>query len=200
MSGADAAGAAHEAAAGTAGRLLDAAIALGVREGAGALSLQAIATAAGTSKALLLYHFQEKAALLRLVRTRLDDHAAKRLLVASTAPDAMAAWRDLAREELGRGELALLAALALEPADDAERGPGDASPVRSARDEPATRLAVALLHSVGLAPRVPTRFVGRVLLRHLDGLAVASARRAFGAVELDAELDAFAIALLGLGR
>ncbi len=200
MSAADGAAAASTAAAANAGsaeRLLDAAIALGVREGAGALSLQAIGTAAGMSKALLLYHFRDKATVLRLVRERLDGRAASRLLLAATAADAMAAWRALAHDEVKRGELALFSALALEVATGAA---SNAATPRSQRDEPASRLAVAVLRSVGLTPRVPTRFLGRVLLRHLDGLAAAAAHRPFGAEEIEAELDAFALALLGLGR
>lgn len=178
-------------------RLLEAAIGLGVRHGTGALTLQAIATAAGTSKALLLYHFGEKATLLRAVRARVDRDATARLLAAVAAPDPMEAWRRLAREEVARRQLVLLAALALEC--EAGESP-EPDPGRGARDEPAARLATALLRSVGLSPRVPVRFLGRVLLRHLDGLAMAAAQVPFGAEELESELDAFAIALLGLGR
>ncbi len=168
--------------------------------------MQAIATTAGTSKALLLYHFGDKSGLLRAVRERLDRQAVARLVAGASSPDAMEAWRSLARDEVARGELALLAALALEPEARGPREHGvgrdahDARDVRDARDEPATRLATALLRSVGLAPRVPARFLGRVLLRHLDGLAVAAAQAPFSAEEIEAELDAFAIALLGLGR
>ena len=51
-----------------------------------------------------------------------------------------------------------------------------------------------------LESRVPAPLLGRLLVRHLDGLAVAAAHGRLSDAELDAELDTFALALLGLGR
>lgn len=171
---------------------------LGVRRGAGAMSLQGIATAAGVSKALVLYHFGDKRALLSAISTRLSTRAAARMDAAAAAPDAMLAWRALVRTELTTSELALLAALAQEPdAHAADQVPATA---RSRREDAATRLASAVMVTLGLEPRVPLPFLGRALVRHLDGLAVAAAHEPFGAGELEAELDTFALALLGFGR
>lgn len=179
-------------------RLVDAALRLGVREGAGALSLQRIATTAGVSKALLLYHFSGKAALLAELADRLARDAAARMLTAAMAPDALLAWRALAHTELERGELALLAALATEP--EAKVAGASSSAARSLREEAGTRLASAIMTSVRLECRVPPTYLGRLLVRHVDGIAVAAAHVPLGAGELEAELDTFAIALLGLGK
>ncbi len=177
-------------------RLTRAAIALGARDGAGALSLQAIARSAGVSKALLLYHFEQKAALLDAVVTTLARGSAERLAAAAVSRDPMDAWRVLAREEAMRGELALLSALGLET-DVTARVVLDG---RQGRESTATQLAVAVLSGVALLPRVPPAFLGRLLLRQLDGLCVAASRAGLPPEAVDAELDAFALALLALGR
>lgn len=179
-----------------AARLTEAAIALGAAEGVGALSLQAIARTAGVSKALLLYHFAGKAALLNAVVEALASASAQRLRQAATARDAMEAWRTLARREAKQGELALLAALSLELELEAET----LAPLRAVREAAATTLATALLAGVQLVPRVPAVMVGRLLLRQLDGLVVGATRDGLSAEALDAELDVAALALLALGR
>jgi hypothetical protein len=51
--------------------------------------------------------------------------------------------------------------------------------------------------------RIPIAFVGRVLLRELDGLVAASARALLEGPEerdLDAEQDAMLLTVLALGR
>jgi AcrR family transcriptional regulator len=182
----------------TAERLIEAAIGLGVRQGVSAMSLQGIASVAGVSKALVLYHFGDKRALLAVVTERLATRAAGRMNAAAAAPDAMLAWRALARAELGASELALLAGLAQEP--DAHAVGTVPVIARTAREEAATRLVTAIMKVLALEARVPTPFLGRALLRHLDGLAVASAHERLGTAELEAELDTFALALMGFGR
>jgi len=182
----------------TTDRLLEAAIRLGVERGGGALSLQGIATTAGVSKALLLYHFGDKTDLLLRVAERLGLRSAERLSAAVASGDPLSAWRELVRSELSSGHVALLAALGQ------ERGPSDPPPAvraaASAREDAAMRLAASILAAVDLEPRVPHRFIGRMLVRHLDGLAVAGAHIPFASAELEAELDTFTIALLGFGR
>jgi AcrR family transcriptional regulator len=180
----------------TAQRITRAAITLGAARGVGALSLQGIAQAAGVSKALLLYHFSGKAALLDAVLAALGQASTARLRAAAAAMDAMRAWRALARDEAIHGELVLLSALALEADVDA----GPMSAMRAEREGAATALATAILGGVQLTPRVPAAFIGRLLLRQLDGLAAAATRDGMPAEALEAELDAFALALLALGR
>lgn len=179
-----------------AARLTEAAITLGAAEGVGALSLQAIARTAGVSKALLLYHFAGKAALLQAAVEVLASASAHRLRQAATAADAMEAWRALARREARQGELALLAALSLE----LELEAAALAPLRAAREAAATTLATALLAGVQLQPRVPAVMIGRLLLRQLDGLVAGATRDGLSAEALDAELDVAALALLALGR
>ena len=177
-------------------RIVGAAITLGATNGVGAMSLQGIAAAAGVSKALLLYHFKGKAALRDAVVEALSLASSARLRTAADATDAMRAWRALMRDETVHGEIALLAALALE-ADVA------AEPLQRARTErevAAVALATAILGGLQLTPRVPPGFVGRLLLRQLDGLAVAATRNGVPVDALEAELDVFALALLSLGR
>ena len=178
-------------------RITRAAVTLGVTEGVGALSLQAIARMAGVSKSLLLYHFAGKPLLLGAVVRMLGSESEARLRQAATAPDALDAWRLLVRDEAARGELALLGALALETEVDLQM----LRAVGAAREGAATLLASAVLTGVHLVPRVPAALLGRLLLRHLDGVVSARTHeRTALPAELDAELDAFALALLALGH
>lgn len=174
-------------------RLREAAITLGAQSGVGALTVQGIATAAGVSKALVLYHFGDKDALLREVLTRLGERDAQAIRAASTAPDALEAWRGLAGNAEGRAARRLLAALALEAALR------DTMPaLQAAREEAASALALGILRGVGLRPRHPAALLGHVVLQHLDGVAT-SPLSAGESAALDASLDAFALSLLALG-
>jgi AcrR family transcriptional regulator len=179
-----------------AGRITTAAVSLGVERGVGALTLQAIASSAGVSKALLLYHFGGKAALLSAVVAALGEASAMRLERALATGDAMVAWRALAQHEVECGELALLSALTLE----AEVTAGPLLAARAAREASAAALATEVLAGVGLVPRVPAPFLGRLVLRQLDGLVIAARRGGLSATSLEPELDTFALALLALGR
>jgi AcrR family transcriptional regulator len=181
----------------TANRLLEGAIRLGVAQGVGALSLQGIATAAGVSKALVLYHFRDKPALLAAVVERLGTQSVERLERATRGPDALQGWRAMMRTEASSGVLALLAALSQE----AELSSSPAAPeARRAREDRATALAEGMLRTLGLTPRVPAPLLGRVLIRHMDGLVIATARGGSTPEEIEAELDTFTLALFGLGR
>jgi AcrR family transcriptional regulator len=160
------------------------------------MSLQAIARTAGVSKALVLYHFTGKAALLGAVAGTLGTSSESRLRAAAASTDALEAWRALVREETARGELALLSALSLELELEVE----PLRAMRELREMAAAELATAVLGAMQLAPRVPSALLGRVLLRQLDGVAAGATRAGLAAGALEAELDAFALALLALGR
>lgn len=184
-------------------RIIDAAIRLGTAEGASALSVQGVASAAGVSKALVLYHFPSKAVLLTAILAALGERSAARLREAARHRDPQAAWRALVVAECGSRELGLLSALSLEP-DVSVAGVATA---REARAHEAAALATRVLAAVGLTPRIPIAFIGRVLLRELDGIVVARARVPDHAGEagdpaagVAAEQDAMLLALMALGR
>jgi AcrR family transcriptional regulator len=173
--------------------------------------MQGVADAAGVSKALVLYHFESKAALLTAIVADLAARSAERLLEASRRRDVGAAWRALGAAACVTRELALLAALTLEPDVPAAH----VRAVQEDRDAAATRLAERLLASYGLRLRVPSAFAGRLLLRELDALVIARARETpdaattdeatideatTGEATIDAEQDAMLLALLALGR
>lgn len=174
--------------------LLVAATSLGVAEGVSALTVQGIATAAGVSKALVLYHFGDKATLLTALAERIAAQSCQAMRAAAADADPMAAWRALALDSTDSGQRALLAALLREPSVRAR-----AVALTTDREAAATDLAVAVLGALELRPRIAAGLLGRVLLRQLDGLAV-SAHEGRAADATDAELDGFALALLALGR
>lgn len=174
-------------------RILDAAIALGTAEGVAALSLQGVATAAGVSKALVLYHFDGKDALLAALAERLVAQDLETLAAAAAAADVLEAWRDAVGATAPRARRALLLALLRE----APLRPLAAA-WQARRATAATRLGTAMLASAQLTSRIGAALLGRVVLRQLDGLAMAG--DSAHAEALDAELDATALAVLGLGR
>ncbi|MBX3134428.1 MAG: TetR family transcriptional regulator [Gemmatimonadaceae bacterium] len=174
-------------------RILDAAAALGAGQGVGALSIQAVAKAAGVSKALVLYHFHDKDTLLAALVARLIEREAGALTAAAAAADALEAWRATAADDERRRERAALAALLQEAALQAQ-APALVAP----RVAAAAALGQAMLAAAGLRSRVPSALLGRVLLQHLDGVALSARDRTAAALEPD--LDAFALALLALGR
>jgi len=166
--------------------------------------VQAIADAAGVSKALVLYHHSDKPRLLQALHAHVGAASAQRIAAAVEAVDGadpLEAWRALVRDESRRGELALLAALshddALQGADPEPRARAVA--VARAREEAAAKLVEAMFAALRLRARVETALIGRTLLRHLDGLVLAQtdSATAASAAMLEAELDAFALALLG---
>ncbi len=176
-------------------RFLAAATTLGVVGGVSALTMQGIAAEVGVSKALVLYHFDDKRALLRALALRLAATDATALHAASDAEDPFDAWLTLGADGEGAGRRALLAALMLEPAVR-----GLAHEIRSARQQAAAALAAAMLETAGLVPRVSGALLGRVLLQQLDGIAATDHEGSDGAVASRASLDAFALALLSLGE
>lgn len=176
-------------------RFLAAATTLGVVGGVSALTMQGIAAEVGVSKALVLYHFDDKRALLRALALRLAAADATALHAASDAEDPFDAWLTLGADVEGAGRRALLAALMLEPAVR-----GLAHEIRSARQQAAAALATAMLETAGLVPRVSGALLGRVLLQQLDGIDATADEGSEGGAAPRASLDAFALALLSLGE
>lgn len=175
-------------------KILEAAAARGAAEGVGALSLQGIATAAGVSKPLVLYHFGDKDGVLRALGEALVAADVAELTRAVAATDVLEGWRALARDAEQAGRRALLAALQLEAA--LRDAAGDWHHRRLAH---ATTLATAILRSAGLAPRHAPPLLGTMVLHQLDGLAASVAGAELAAAASDARQDVFALALLALG-
>ncbi|MFL5582486.1 MAG: TetR/AcrR family transcriptional regulator [Gemmatimonadaceae bacterium] len=180
-----------------AARILDAGLALAVRGGATAVSLQEVATHAGVSKGLIHYHFHDKATLV----ARLVEHAAARVVArereaaarAAAAPAAQALdvyWRWL-ETELARGELRAGAELAGDPAEHVRAAARHASGLRHGA---AAATLDALFGTLALRPRVPAPMLAAVLVSFVDGLAVSAAANRRVAY------DVFWLAVLGLAE
>lgn len=174
-------------------RILEAAHALGAAAGVTALTLQGVATAAGVSKALVLYHFGGKDQLLTALTERLVETDARAMDAGAAAPDPLEAWRRVAGDATLRASRALLASLLRE----ATLRP-HAAAFTAARAAAATRLATAMLRAAELRPRIATPLLGQALLQQLDGVAVT--HTAVDTESTDAALDTSALAILGLGR
>ena len=176
-------------------RIIDAGIRCVVREGVPGTSMSAIAAAAGVSKALLHYHFADRAQLLAGVVTTLGRRVVARERDALEDGEAARVvdllWHWL-HAELRRGELHALLEL---------RTIRDAS-VRQALEQTgeARRTAAAttvsrLFAGLGLTLRVPVELIGDTTIAFVDGLV------------LDHELgrdtrvsfDVFWLAILSLG-
>lgn len=170
--------------------MLGAATRIGIARGVGALSLQGIATAAGVSKALVLYHFGGKGPLLQALARQLASESEAALRQAAGDAEPFDAWRALARDPASCGARALLAALLHE-----EDTRSLAAELSALREGAAAELGVAVFRSLGLEPKVTAPLLGRVLLRQLDGLAASPIHESSA---LDAELDAAALCLLAL--
>lgn len=179
-------------------RILEAARRRIAAHGMGGVSLQEIADDAGVSKALLLYHFGDKDALLAHLADRLSAGLAAReresldTAEGSGAIDAL--WRWL-QGELELGELRVLLTMASD----------DAVPVREAVARGATRRREAATHTVtrlfallGLRPRVAPPLVADVAIAFADGLALDPEQPPSSAQRV--RFDVFWLAMLSLAE
>jgi AcrR family transcriptional regulator len=164
-----------------------------------------IAAAAGVSKALLHYHYVDRAHLLADVVTRISKRivARERAMLGEpigdsgrppAAPanpvDALWAWVDA---ELRLGELRTLLELAT-VRDTAVRQAWTAA--ASYRRRSAARTVTVVFERLGLAPRMPAALLGDTNVAFLDGLAIDVS----GARDSRMEFDLFWLALLSLGE
>ena len=182
--------------------LLDAAQQVMFETGPARFTLERAAVRAGVSAATYVKRFGSKRELLLALNRRwiasietglATAVAGHRTAFARLRAAALWGFDDLDSPATAANQLAALAQDRDVPSDAI-------TAVRQQREESAVRLGSGIMASLRLQPRVPARFLGRLLLRHLDGLAIAGARQPFASTELEAELDAFAVALLGLGR
>lgn len=159
--------------------------------------MAAIAAAAGVSKALLHYHYSDRARLLAEAVTQLGERLARRERNAldgadgSRAVDAL--WRWMERE-LARGDLRALLELSL------VRDPlvhEAAAAVAEARRTAAARTTADVMRRLGLAPRVPAEMLGETSVAFVDGLALGAV---IAATDPRVAFDVFWLAMLGLAE
>jgi AcrR family transcriptional regulator len=178
-------------------RIIDATIECVARAGAAEASMATIAAEAGVSKALLHYHYSDRARLLTEVLAQLGERLAARERSALAGADGSKAvdalWRWL-EQELARGELRVLLELSLirEPmVHDA------AAAVANARRLAAGRTTADLMRRLGLEPRVPAELLGEASVAFMDGLAVAGP---VSGGDPRVAFDVFWLAMLGLAE
>ena len=179
-------------------RILAAAAECAGQLGAAQVSLQAVADAAGVSKALIHYHFRDRDELLARLADWLTaayvEGEALSLADASVTTGLDALWRWL-EGELASGRLRALVDLGQ------ERGPAVRDAVRRSRAERRAQMTVTietLFGAVALTPRLPAPLVADVAVAFLDGLAGEAA------IEPEANLrlrfDVFWLSVLNLAE
>jgi AcrR family transcriptional regulator len=177
-------------------RIVNAGVRCIAREGVAGASMAVIALDAGVSKALLHYHYHDRATLLAEIVERIGVRTIERERAAIDSSgnvgglDALWQWLD---GELRRGELAALAELALVregPVRNATRA------VASDRRQRAARTIERLFAELDLTPRVPAPLMADAAVAFVDGLALDVASGS--AREPRVSYDVFWLALLGL--
>jgi AcrR family transcriptional regulator len=177
-------------------RIVDAGVRCIAREGVTAASMAAIALDAGVSKALLHYHYHDRATLLAEIVERIGARTIERERAAVDSGgsvgglDALWRWLD---GELRRGELAALAELTL-----LREGPVRSATRRVASDrrQRAARTIERLFTELDLAPKVPAPLMADAAVAFVDGLALDMANGSMR--EPRVSYDVFWLALLGL--
>jgi AcrR family transcriptional regulator len=175
-------------------RIVDAAIRSLVREGT-EVSMATIAGAAGVSKALLHYHYADRAQLLAEVvaqlahRTVSRERAAMETAHGSGAVDALWTWLE---SELARGELRALLELGMLQEEQIRVSSTDAALLRR---NAATKTVGQLFAGLGLVPRMAAELLGGASIAFIDGLAVEAAPH-----DPRASFDVFWLALLSLAE
>ncbi len=188
------------AAAGTAAdaraRIVEAGVRCLAREGVVAASMAAIALEAGVSKALLHYHYHDRSTLLAEIVERIAAGLVERERAAIDESggigglDALWQWLE---GELGRGELAALAELALVREAPVRRATRVAA---NDRRRSAARTIDRLFAELDLTPRVPAPLMADAAVAFADGLALDVANGSTR--EPRVSYDIFWLALLGL--
>jgi AcrR family transcriptional regulator len=177
----------------------------GMAEQGASVSMAEIAAAAGVSKALLHYHYSDRAHLLADVVTRLSARILARERAAIGEPvsgssheavatpnpvDALWAWVDT---ELHLGELRTLLELATVRETAVREAWAEAA---NHRRRGAARTVTEVFGRLGLTPRLPAALLGDTSIAFLDGLAMDSG----SGRDSRMEFDLFWLALLSLGE
>lgn len=156
-------------------RIVEAGVRCIARDGVAGASMAAIALEADVSKALLHYHYHDRARLLAEIVERIGTRTIERERAAIDEKDSLggldALWRWL-DDELRRGELAALAELARVREASVRRATHAASTDRRRR---AADTIERLFSELALAPRVPAALMADAAVAFVDGLALDSA-------------------------
>ena len=161
-----------------------------------AASMAQIAEGCGVSKALLHYHYTDRAHLLAEVVARLGarlvarERAALGAAPAGTALDALWQW---VRAELARGELRALLELGTLRDESVREAAMQAAAARRAS---AAATASTLFAQLGLVPRMPPALLGDASTAFMDGLALDQDDRRDPRVSF----DVFWLAMLSLAE
>jgi AcrR family transcriptional regulator len=177
-------------------RIVAAGIRCIVRRGIADATMSAIAEEAEVSKALLHYHFVDRARLFgEIVRTlgrRLEarERASIERLASESPVDALWGW---VGSELARGELRALLTIGTVADEPVQSALGM---VHDARRQHAGRTVTTLFERLSIVPRVPIQVIADASVVFVDGLALdgldpSHARLGF---------DVFWLAMLGLGE
>jgi AcrR family transcriptional regulator len=176
-------------------RIVRAGIRCVVRDGMAGASMAAIASEADVSKALLHYHFSDRAQLLAEMTTllgrRLITREQSALAYNETVTPVERLWQ-LISAELDRGELRALLALATVH-DKAVRDAMDE--VSTARRTSSAATVDQLFAQLGLTPRVSTTLIAGASVALVDGLALDRESGRDSRVSF----DVFWLAMLSLG-
>jgi AcrR family transcriptional regulator len=166
------------------------------REGVTGASMAAIAIEAGVSKALLHYHYHDRATLLAEIAERIGIDVVERERAAvdenggTGGLDALWRWLE---EELRRGELAALATLSLTRLGKVREATRTAA---TERRRSAARTIKHLFTELDLTPRIPAALLADAAVAFVDGLALDVANGTTRDPRVS--YDIFWLALLGL--
>lgn len=159
--------------------------------------MAAIAADGGVSKALLHYHYADRARLLAEVVSQLAKRLVARERAAMDAASGRGAvdalWQWLA-SELARGELRALLELAMQHEPEVRAAAEEAAALRRAA---AARTVERLFAGLGLTPRMPAALLGAASVAFTDGLAVGGTGTSRDA---RVSFDLFWLALLSLAE
>lgn len=179
-------------------RMLHAALRRARQDGAGALSLQSIAAEAQVSKALVLYHFQDKdeifATVITWLTARVVAREARALAESSAASVLETLWRWLERE-ITDGELRVLIELTGQRGEQARLALQRSAEARHTAASATVGRVFELLH---LSPRVPIMMMAATELAFREGLVLSAAREPERNTRV--AFDAFWLSLLSLAQ
>lgn len=179
-------------------RLLAATFRCAQRDGGGAVSLQSIAAEAEVSKALVLYHYRDKEALLATTIRWLTERIVAResaVLDASNSASVLEDYWKWLEDEIQSGEMRVLLEFAQERGEESRHAIAVSARQRQDVAEQTVSRVFTLL---GLAPRVSPALLASCELAFREGLMLWSWQRSDRNARV--AFDVFWLSLLSLAR